>query len=436
MNTIIAIVGRPNVGKSTLFNRLTRGTRAIIDDIPGVTRDRNYAEAQWEGNTFTLVDTGGFVFDSKDELSRLIQKQAQLAIDEADVIIYLTDGREGPTPLDTDLIKLIRTIPKPIFYCINKIDGPRQEENIFDFYQLGIDNWYLISAKHSRGVSELMDAVVKKLPERKSPLEEEDAIKVAVLGRPNVGKSSLVNRILGYDRVIVSETPGTTRDAIDTPFKFKGQKYIIIDTAGIRRKSRIGFKLERYCVFEALRALRRCDLSLVIIDAEEGITEQDTKIAGEVYNKGKACILVVNKWDLIQKDNSTVGKYVTKIKEKMKFLDFAPIIFVSALSGQRVNRILDKIYDCFTQFKKRVSTSELNRFLRQTVKEFPPPLYRGKQIKFYYLTQVDVKPPKFVFFANFPQAIHFSYQRYLSNRLREIYGFEGTPIRLNFRNRR
>ena len=435
MRNTIAIVGRPNVGKSTLFNRLSRRAKAIIDDIPGVTRDRNYTEVQWNGFSFTLIDTGGFESETDSGLSHLIQEQTRLAIEESDIIILLTDGREGLTPVDIDLISLLRPITKPIFYCINKIDGPRQEENIIDFYQLGIDNWHPISAKHSRGVGELMDAVVKSLSEKEPSPEDEDAIKIAVLGRPNVGKSSLVNQILGYDRVLVNESPGTTRDAIDTPFKFKGQKYLIIDTAGIRRKSRIGFQLERYCVFEALQAVRRCDLSLILIDAEEGITEQDVKIAGQVYNKGKACILVVNKWDLIHKDNSTVGEYVEKIRNKMKFLDFAPIIFVSALTGQRTTKILEKINACFTQFQKRTNTGELNRFLPHAVKEHPPPLHHGRQIKFYYLTQIDIKPPTFVFFTNYPQAIHFSYKRYLTNRLREKYSFEGTPLRLIFRAR-
>jgi len=435
MRCVIAIVGRPNVGKSTLFNRLARKPKALIDDIPGVTRDRNYADIQWDDVSFTLIDTGGLGFELDKELSLPVHEQAQLAIEESDIILFLTDGREGPTPVDADLIDLLRPVSKPIFYCINKVDGPRQDENAVDFYQLGIDNWYPISAKHSRGVGDLMDAVIETLPAQTASPEEEDSIRIAVLGRPNVGKSSLVNRILGYDRAIVCETPGTTRDAIDTPVKYKGQKYTLIDTAGIRRKSRIGFNLEKYCVFEAFRALRRCDVSLVMIDAEAGITEQDTKIAGQVYNRGKACIVVVNKWDLIRKDNATIGEYVLDIKDKMKFLDFAPLVFVSALTGQRTAKILEKAYDCFTQFQKKTSTGDLNQFLQQAVKEHRPPLHRGRQIKFYYMTQIDIKPPTFVFFTNSPQAIHFSYERYLANRLRERYGFEGTPLRLRFRGR-
>ncbi len=437
MKPIIAIVGSPNVGKSTLFNRLARKTKAIIEDIPGVTRDRNYADMEWDGHVFTLIDTGGFDLDSQEELSRLVFEQAQVAIDEADIILFLTDGQQGLTPVDSDLVHLLRPIKKPIFYCINKIDGARQEEITADFYQAGIDHWYTISAKHSRGVGELMDAVANIMPEdAEASGKEEDVVKIAVLGRPNVGKSSLVNKILGYERVIVSAAPGTTRDAVDTPFTYHSQKYIIIDTAGMRRKSRIGYRLEKYCVVEALRALRRCDVCLIVIDAEEGITEQDVKIAGQAYNRGKACVVVVNKWDLIQKDNSTLGQYVRKIKEKMKFLDFVPIITVSALSGQRVSKILDQVSECFSQFQKRVDTGELNRLLEQAVRELPPSRYRGKPIKFYYGSQVSVKPPTFVFFANYPRAVHFSYERYLTNRLRGAYGFEGTPLRLFFKGRR
>ena len=435
MNSIIAIVGRPNVGKSTFFNRLAQKQKAIIDDIPGVTRDRNYAEVEWGGYSFTLIDTGGFEFEPHREIPRLVQEQARLAMEEADIILFLSDGREGLTPVDKDLINLLRTIPKPIFHCVNKIDGPRHEENLYDFFQLGIDRWFTMAAKHNRGVSELLDEVIKSLPKKKSPPEEEGAVKLAVLGRPNVGKSSLVNRILGYNRVIVSEAPGTTRDAIDTPFKFKGKRYIIIDTAGIRRKSRIGYQLEKYCVVESLRAIERCDVGLILIDAQEGVTEQDVKIAGQIYNKGKGCVLVVNKWDIIQKDNATIGEYVEKIKDKMKFLDFAPITFVSARSGQRVSNILDNVTHCFTECQKRIETAELNRFLPQVMNENPPAHYRGKQIKFYYLAQVEIKPPTFVFFTNFPRAIHFSYERYLANQLRKMYGFEGTPLRLFFRGR-
>ncbi|MFH0812761.1 MAG: ribosome biogenesis GTPase Der [Pseudomonadota bacterium] len=434
MKKVIAIVGRPNVGKSTLFNRLAKKPKAIIDNIPGVTRDRNYADIQWDNASFILIDTGGLELDSREELSQRVQKQVHVAIEEADLILFLTDGQEGLTPVDMDAIQLLRPMPKPIFYCINKIDGPRQEETMTDFYQAGIDTWYPISSKHGRGVSELMEAVVISFPEGKpSSKEEEAVIKIAVLGRPNVGKSSLVNRILGYERVIVSESPGTTRDAIDTPFSFKGQKYLIIDTAGIRRKSRVGFQLEKYCVSEALRALRRCDVGLIIIDAQGEVTEQDTKIAGYAYNNGKACILVINKWDLIQKDNATIGQYVVKIRDTMKFLDFVPIVFVSALSGQRVPKILEKAHDCFLQTNKRINTGDLNRLLNKIVNKNPPPLRHGKPIKLYYLTQVDIKPPTFVLFVNYPHSIHFSYQRYLENQLREAYGFEGTPLRIFFK---
>jgi GTP-binding protein len=437
MKTTIAIVGRPNVGKSTLFNRLARKPKAIIDDLPGVTRDRNYAEIQWDGYSLILIDTGGFEFEPNHELSRLVQEQARLAIEEADGIIFLSDGQEGLTPVDQDLINLLRTIPKPIFHCINKIDGPRQEKNLYDFFATGIDRWFPISAKHNRGVNELMAEVVKILPREKPAVrEEKPAIKIAVLGRPNVGKSSLVNRILGYNRVIVSETPGTTRDAIDSYFNFNGTDYIIIDTAGIRRKSRIGYQLEKYCVIAALKAISRCDIGLILIDAQEGVTEQDVKIAGQVYNQGKGCMVVVNKWDLIPKDTTTAIRYREAIKAKMKFLDFAPILFVSALSGQRVTKILDQVNYCFTQYQKRIETAELNQFLARLIQEHPPAHYRGKPIKFYYATQAAIKPPTFVFFTNFPTGIHFSYERYIINQLREAYGFEGTPLKIFFRGRK
>ena len=436
MKPIIAIVGSPNVGKSTLFNRLARRPKAIIEDIPGVTRDRNYADILWDDHPLTLIDTGGFELDSSEEFSQLVFEQAQVAIDEADIILFIADGQRGLMPVDIDLINVLRPIKKPIFYCLNKVDGARHDPNVADFYAVGIQEWHTISAKHSRGVGDLMDAVVNTLPEETGEDHDDgNAIKIAVIGRPNVGKSSLVNKILGYERVIVSNIAGTTRDAVDTPFTFQSQQYVIVDTAGIRRKSRIGYQLEKYCVVEALRASRRCDVCLIVIDAEEGITDQDVKIAGQAYNSGRACIAVVNKWDLLQKDNSTVGEYVHKIKDKMKFLDFVPIITVSALSGQRVPKILEHVFACFEQYKKRIDTGELNRLLEQALRENPPPRFRGKPIKFYYASQVSVKPPSFVLFANYPKEIHFSYERYLMNRFREAYGFEGTPLRLFFRER-
>lgn len=437
MRRMIAIVGSPNVGKSTLFNRLTHKPKAIIEDIPGVTRDRNYADMEWDGYAFTLVDTGGFEPDATEEIPRLVFEQAQVAIDEADIIVFLADGRRGLLPVDSDLVQFLRSTSKPVFYCINKIDGVRHEESILDFYQLGVDTWHSISAKHSRGVSDLMDAIIRTLPPEDdvSAPEAAEPMKIAVVGRPNVGKSSLVNRILGYERVIVSDIPGTTRDAVDTPVEYQGNRYVIVDTAGLRRKSRIGYQLEKYCVVESLRALSRCDVSLIVIDAEEGVADQDVKIAGQVYDRGKACILVVNKWDRIQKDNETPGIFVHKLKDAIKFLDFAPITFVSALSGQRVGRLLEQASECYAQYCRRIDTGELNRFLEQVTRRVPASRFRGKPIKFYYATQVTIKPPTFVFFVNYPKAVHFSYERYLMNQLREAYGFEGTPLRIYFRGR-
>ncbi|HNR13627.1 MAG TPA: ribosome biogenesis GTPase Der [Thermodesulfobacteriota bacterium] len=437
MRRMIAIVGSPNVGKSTLFNRLTHKQKAIIEDIPGVTRDRNYADIAWDNHAFTVIDTGGFEPDATEKLSRLVFEQAQVAIDEADIIIFLADGRRGLMPVDRDLVQFLRSTSKPVFYCINKIDGVRHEETIPDFYQLGVEGWFAISAQHGRGVSDLMDAIVEMLPHEgeEAAAEESVVVKIAVVGRPNVGKSSLVNKILGYERVIVSDIPGTTRDAVDTPVEYQGKRYLIIDTAGLRRKSRIGYQLEKYCVVEALKALSRCDVSLIVIDAEEGITDQDVKIAGQVYNHGKACILVVNKWDRIEKDNETPGIFVRAIKDKAKFLDFASILFVSALSGQRVTRILEKASECYVQYCRRIDTGDLNRFVEQAGRRVPAARFRGKPIKFYYATQVAIKPPTFVFFVNYPKAVHFSYERYLMNQLREAYGFEGTPLRIYFRGR-
>jgi GTP-binding protein len=437
MKPLIAIIGRPNVGKSTLFNRLSDRKKAIAIDQPGATRDRNYTEASWQGYAFNVVDTGGFEPVSAEKILMQMREQTTLAMEQSDLIIFLMDGKEGLSPSDEEITKLLRTYKKPVFYAVNKIDGDRHDNLAFEFYRLGIDRVYPISAEHGRGVDELMDAVVGVLPAvpAEAVEEDEEVIRIAVVGRPNVGKSSLVNKILGYERTIVNPTPGTTRDAIDTPFEFRDRKYVLVDTAGIRRKSRISLQLEKYSVIEALRTLDRCDVALLLIDAEEGITEQDAKIAGLALDKKVACIVVVNKWDLVEKDNSSIGIYVNKIRDGLKFLQFAPIIFVSALTGQRVTRIFDLIETTFAEFTRRIPTAELNEKVEAYVRENPPPMFRNRPNKIVYATQASVKPPTFVFFVREPKAIHFSYERYMANRIREGLGFASVPIRLFFRKR-
>ena len=441
MKPLIAIIGRPNVGKSTLFNRLSERKKAIAIDQPGATRDRNYAEASWNGRPFTVVDTGGFEPVSTEKILMQMREQTRLAMEQADIIVFLMDGKDGLTPSDEEIVRLLRSYRKPVYYAVNKIDGPRHDENVYEFYRLGVEPIHTISAEHGRGVDELMNAVTADIPvaepeDEKVPGGEEEPIRIAVVGRPNVGKSSLVNRILGYERTIVNPLPGTTRDAIDTPFEREGRRYVLIDTAGIRRKSRISQNLEKYSVIEALRTLDRCDIALVLIDGEEGVTEQDARIAGLALEKGVACILVVNKWDLVEKDNSTVGVYVNRLREELKFLQFAPIAFVSALTGQRLGRIFELVEAVWAEYTRRIATAELNAQVERYIAENPAPLYRNRPNKIVYATQPRVKPPTFVFFVREPKAIHFSYERYLTNRIREGLGFESVPIRLIFRKRR
>jgi GTP-binding protein len=433
MKPIIAIVGRPNVGKSTVFNRIVRGKKAIVADEPGVTRDRNYADVEWEGRVFTLIDTGGFEPISKDRIFIQMREQCQLAMDEADVIFFIMDGKEGLTPSDKEIANILRRQNKTVFFIVNKIDGPQHEEKAYEFYGLGIERIYSISAEHRYGLDELMDEVVRILPQWTEEKWNEEASRVAVIGRPNVGKSSLINRLLGYRRVLVDEAPGTTRDAIDTFFERDGKKYILIDTAGIRRKSRISLRLEKYSIVEALRTIDRCQVALLLLDSKEGVTDQDAHIGGFIHEKGKGCILVVNKWDLIEKDSQTLVQYKEKVYEDLKFLSYAPILFMSALTGQRVPKILDLVDEVAEQAKRRIPTSQLNKLFGQWVEHHPPPLHKNRNVKLNYITQVSSGPPTFIIYANFPEAIHFSYERYLINQMREAFGFQGVPIRLQFR---
>ena len=433
MKSVVAIVGRPNVGKSSLFNRLAHQRKAIVIDQPGATRDRNYAECAWDDREYLLIDTGGFEPAATEGILVQMREQTRLAIEEADIIIFLMDGREGLLPGDRDIASQFRGLEKPVFYVVNKIDGLKQETLAFEFYGLGIENLYAISAQHGLGVGELMDDVARLLPERTEISDEENRIRIAVIGKPNVGKSSLVNKILGYERTIVNPLPGTTRDAIDTPFSFDGRPYLLVDTAGIRRKSKVSLTLEKYSVIQAIKAISRCDIVLILIDAEEGITEQDTKITGLALESGTACIIVVNKWDIVEKDERTVGKYVRDIKDKMKFLDFAPILFVSALTGQRVVKIFDAVNSVYEQYTRRISTPELNRKVQELLTANPPPQYKSTGSPFNYVSQVAIKPPTFVFFVREPRSIHFSYERYLMNQLRETFAFDQVPLRLFFK---
>ncbi len=433
MKPVLAIVGRPNVGKSTLFNRIIGGRKAIVANEPGVTRDRNYAEVEWEGHSFTLIDTGGFEPVSKDRLFIQIREQCQLAMEEAHAILFMMDGKEGLTPSDREIADLMRQLNKPVFFIVNKIDAPKHEEKVFEFYGLGVDSLYPISAEHGYGVDGLMDRVLKTLPPSIEEEGRENAIRVTVLGRPNVGKSSLINRLLGYKRVIVDEAPGTTRDAIDTLIERDGKRYILIDTAGIRRKNRISLRLEQYSIVEALRSLDRSDVALLLLDPQEGVTDQDARIGGFIHEKGKGCILVVNKWDLVLKDSNTLIEFQEKVYRDLKYLSYAPILFVSSLTGLRVMRILDLVDRVAEQMEKRIPTSQLNRLLERWVEKNSPPLYRNHRVKLNYITQVSTHPPTFVIYTNFPEGIHFSYERYLINQMREEFGFEGVALRLRFR---
>jgi len=433
MGRIIAIVGRPNVGKSTLFNRMAGGKKAIVWDEPGVTRDRNYADVTWEGHSFTVMDTGGFEPASKDRLFVQMREQCQLAMEEADAILFLMDGKEGLTPSDKEIADILRRLNKPVFYIVNKIDGPQHEEKILEFYGLGIEPIYSISAEHGYGVRGLIDEVVKVVPGSTEAQWDQEVTKVAVLGRPNVGKSSLVNRLLGYNRVLVDEAPGTTRDAIDTLFERDGKRYVLVDTAGVRRKSRISLRLEKYSIVEALRAIDRSDVALLLLDSKEGVTDQDARIGGFIHEKGKGCILVVNKWDLVEKDSQTMVRYEEEVREGLKYLFYAPILFISALTGKRVRKVLDSVDEVSAQTRKRIATSPLNNYFRKWVEKFPPPLYKNRNVKMNYITQVSTAPPAFVIYTNMPEGIHFSYERYLMNQMREAFGFEGVPIRLIFR---
>ncbi len=434
MKPIVAIVGRPNVGKSTLFNRITRTKDALVDDFPGVTRDRKYGDAIWNEIEFTLVDTGGFLYDESDVFSEQIRLQVIQAIDDADVILLLLDGREGISPFDREVVALLRPVRKPVFYAANKIDGFEQETHLYEFYNLGLETIFPVSAEHRYGVADCLDKLVESFPETEKE-EEDEMISLAVVGRPNVGKSSLINKILGENRLLVSNVPGTTRDTIDTVCEVNGNSYLLVDTAGIRRKGKVFQKIEKFSIIKALRSLDRCDVALIVIDAYEGITDQDVTVAGYAYDRGCGCIFLLNKWDIVEKDTKTEKKFLETLRMAAKFLNFAPVLTISALTGKRVSRIFRLVEDVYRQYTIRIATGQLNRLLEQAIEKNEPSLHRGKRLKFYYATQIKSGPPTIVCFVNYPDAIHFSYKRYLINRIREGAGLEQTPIKLIFRQR-
>lgn len=430
---ILCIVGRPNVGKSTLFNRIVGKKIAITEDQPGVTRDRIYSEAEWLGNHFTIIDTGGLEPEKEDTIMSNIQKQAQVAIETADVILFVVDGVEGLTSTDREIATMLRRAGTEVILACNKIDNPKNAADVYEFYELGFGEPMVISSEQSLGIGDLLDEVVKHFPKEIMESDEDDTIKVTLIGKPNVGKSSLINNILGEERVIVTNIPGTTRDAIDSHFEYKEHKYLFIDTAGLRRKRSIDENVERYSVIRTLTAVDRADICILVIDALEGVTEQDTKIAGYAHDNGKAMIIAINKWDLVQKENLTYREFEKSIRETLGFMVYAPIVFISALTGQRVPKLMDLLNVVNNNYNLRISTGVLNDIINQAVLMNQPPSEKGRRCKIYYGTQTSVGPPTFVIFINDKELMHFSYQRYLENQIRNHFGFEGTPIKIEFR---
>lgn len=435
---IVAIVGRPNVGKSTFFNQIGKKRVSIVEDFPGVTRDRIYMDAEWLNHQFTMIDTGGIELenDGEGKILASMRQQARLAIEEADVIVFMVDGRTGMTHDDEEIGHILRNTRKPVIVAVNKIDSPKQHLDVYEFYNLGLGEPIGISAANALNVGDLLDEIVANFPKDLEDDIEHDEIRIAVIGRPNVGKSSLVNALLGQERVIVSDVAGTTRDAIDTKFDDGNTHFTLIDTAGMRRKGKIDMPIERYSVMRSLRAVDRADVVLMVISAPEGVTEQDKKIAGYAHESGKGCIIVVNKWDLIEKDDKTSLRFTEDIRDELGFLQYAPVLYTSAFTKQRVHRVVDLVKYVAEQQAMRVQTSVLNQLVMDAVSINPPPSHKGKQLKIYFMTQADIKPPKFLVFVNDPELMHFSYLRFLENKLRESFGFEGTPLKLVVRGRK
>ena len=435
MKPLVAIVGRPNVGKSTLFNKIVGKRIAIVEDTPGVTRDRIYADAEWLNYKFTLIDTGGIEPESEDIIAKQMRRQAELAIETANVIIFIVDGRAGITAADEEVADMLRRCKKPIVLVVNKVDHPKFEESIYDFYSLGIGTPISISAEQGLGIGDMLDEVVAGFSAMGDD-EEEHSIGIAVVGRPNVGKSSLVNALLGEERTIVSNVPGTTRDAIDSPFTYGGKEYTLIDTAGIRRKRAIEDEtVERYSVIRSLAAIRRCDIALIVVDAERGLSEQDVRIAGYVHEEGKASVLVVNKWDAIEKDTYTVEKFKKEMLADLAFMSYVPMLFISAKTGQRVQKVMEMASFAYEQNSIRITTGKLNDIVNEAITMNDPPVNNGRRLRVYYSTQVSTCPPTFVIFVNEPDLMLFSYRRYLENFIRKSFSITATPIRLIIRKR-
>ncbi|MBE1445981.1 ribosome biogenesis GTPase Der [Paenibacillus sp. OAS669] len=427
---VVAIVGRPNVGKSTIFNRIIGDRLAIVEDMPGVTRDRLYGVGEWLDHQFSVIDTGGIEIDGEDEILKSVRAQAELAVEEADVIIFMVDAKAGVTPNDSEVAEMLFRSKKPVVLAVNKVDNMKRQDDIYEFYSLGFGTPFGISGSHGTGIGDLLDEVVQHFPERTDDEYGEEVIRVALIGRPNVGKSSLTNTILGEERVIVSNVAGTTRDAIDTPFERDGQKYVIIDTAGMRKRGKVYENTEKYSVMRALKAIERADVVLVLINGEEGIIEQDKHVAGYAHEAGKACIFVVNKWDVVEKDDKTMQQFTQKIRDHFLFMTYAPIIFLSAKTKQRVHKLLPIVNQVAEQHAMRIQTHVLNDVISDAVAINPPPTDKGRRLRINYATQVTVKPPTIIFFVNDPELMHFSYERYLENKIRAAFGFEGTPLRL------
>ncbi|MBO4236043.1 MAG: ribosome biogenesis GTPase Der [Firmicutes bacterium] len=431
---IVCVVGRPNVGKSTFFNKIVGRRVSIVEDTPGVTRDRIYAEAEWRGVRFDIIDTGGIEPDSDDIILSQMREQAQMAMDMADVILFLVDGKDGLTPADEEVANMLRRTGKKIILLVNKIDNPaNMPEGFYDFYELGIGDPIPVSALNMLNLGDILDEIVESLPE--TDAEEEEDIKVAVIGKPNVGKSSLVNALLDENRVIVSPIAGTTRDSIDSPFEWNGDKYTLIDTAGIRRKSKVYEDIEKFSVIRAIASIERCDVCLLLIDALEGLTEQDKKIAGEAHEAGKGIVVVVNKWDLVQKETNTMRDFKRKLEAELLFMSYAPIVFISALKKQRLETVMEEVKAVAETRAMRVTTGQLNSLIADAMMMNPPPSDKGRRLKIYYASQVGIKPPLFSFSLNDRELVHFSYARYLENRIRDAYGFRGTSIKFVFRER-
>lgn len=432
---LVAIVGRPNVGKSTLFNRLIGHRIAIVEDTPGVTRDRIYADAEWLDYAFTLIDTGGIEPESEDKIAVQMLRQAELAIETADVILFIVDGREGMTSADVEVSEMLRKSKKPVVLAVNKVDAQKFADTAYEFYALGIGDPIPISASQGLNLGDLLDEVVRDFP-KIDELDTEPRINIAVVGKPNVGKSSLVNALLGEERTIVSDIPGTTRDSVDTPFERNGRRYTIVDTAGIRRKRSVEDEsIERYSVIRSLAAVRRADVVLIVCDATEGISEQGVRIAGYAHEEGKPSVLLVNKWDLIEKDTHTIEKFKKDLSVDLAFMSYVPMLFLSAKTGQRVDKVLALVNDVYDQSIRRITTGTLNDIVGEAVTVNEPPSDKGRRLRIYYATQASIQPPTFILFVNDEKLVHFSYQRYLENYLRKSFGLDGTPIRLIFRTR-